>query len=129
MHWVRSRVQLGSWAALFALAVQLALSFGHLHVNRLQAGPVLASRVLQFAIQPSADRTFPLAAPEKHHPATLVDDFCAICALMKLVGLSTEPPILVLPSAIHQIESGVPTELASVAAQSQFFRARAPPET
>jgi len=31
MQWVRSNIRLGARAALFALVVQFALSFGHFH--------------------------------------------------------------------------------------------------
>src|SRR5262245_22367051 len=32
MRWVRANLQVGAWCALFALAMQFALSFGHVHV-------------------------------------------------------------------------------------------------
>jgi hypothetical protein len=127
MRWLRSRVQLGSWAALLALAVQLTLSFGHLHVKGTQPDPVLAS-VLELMIQPRTEYVVPPAAPTQHHPATLVDEFCAVCAAMQLVGVGAESPALALPAAIHQIKLVARADLASMAVRHPLFDARAPPD-
>ncbi len=43
MKWFRSNVRYGARAALFALAVQLGLSFGHFHPIAAQAAPSLQS--------------------------------------------------------------------------------------
>jgi hypothetical protein len=138
MRWLRSRVQLGSWAALFALATQLALSFGHLHVNSAQAGPVLAgqgsagpvsaSRVLGLMIQPRTEQVIPPAVPAQHHLPTVTDDFCAICAVMQLVGIGAEPPAFALPGFIQRLKLVAGTEFASAFRRYPFFHARAPPD-
>jgi len=39
MKWVRANIGLGARVALFALAVQFALSFGHFHPIAAQAAP------------------------------------------------------------------------------------------
>ena len=111
---------------MFALAIQLTLSFGHLHVNTTQA--VLASRVLGLAIQPRTEQLVPPEVPTQHHPATLADDFCAICALMQLGGVGDEPPALVLPDSNQQMRLVAVTEFASAAPRYPFFHARAPPD-
>src|SRR5436190_18978618 len=41
MKWFRSNVRHGSRLALFALAIQVLLSFGHFHVSGAQATPAL----------------------------------------------------------------------------------------
>ena len=33
MHWVRANRRIGAWVALFALSLQLVLSFGHVHAH------------------------------------------------------------------------------------------------
>ena len=72
MFWVRSNRRFGSWAALFALAIQLVLSFGHIHLEGIQGSS--AAVAPQSQAQPNApadddgDRGF-----GPHH-------FCAICA-------------------------------------------------
>jgi len=129
MRWLRSSVQLGSWAALFALAMQLTLSFGHSHhVKSAQAGPVLASRVLGWMIQSRTEQVFPPGVPAQHHPPTVADDFCAICALMQLVGVAAEPPLLSLPGSIQRMKLVAGTEFASAFSRYPSFQARAPPD-
>lgn len=81
MSWFRSRSRLGSYLALFALAIQLTLSFGHVHLDRHMPGVRRAAGV-------SAAMTVSTAAIEhagKETPA-LADDFCPICALIHLAG-------------------------------------------
>src|SRR5947209_18923155 len=41
MKWFRSNVRHGSRLALLALAIQVLLSFGHLHASGAQAAPAL----------------------------------------------------------------------------------------
>jgi hypothetical protein len=111
MRWFRSRVQLGTRAALFALGVQLTLSFGHLHVNDTQAGPVLASRVLGLMVQPRTEQVAPTLVLQ-HHPT---------------LGVGAEPPVLTLPDVIRQTKLTARAEFASAAVRHSFFDARAPP--
>ena len=35
MHWVRTKLRFGAWCALFALAVQFTISFGHVHAPEI----------------------------------------------------------------------------------------------
>ena len=68
MKWFRSKVKYGARVALFALAVQLALSFGHFHAIAAQAAPIAYNPLNSYrAPAPDSDQ----------HP----DDFCAICAV------------------------------------------------
>ena len=52
MHWVRSNRYFGSWAALFALAIQLVLSFGHIHFEDIQGSSAIVAA--QSQAQPNA---------------------------------------------------------------------------
>lgn len=126
MRWLRSRTQLGSWSALFALTMQIALSFGHLHLDgRHQSGA--AAPALQWLIRPAAALPDAYPAPAQHKPANLADNFCAICAVMRLAGVPIVMPALPLPTwdAHGAIEGKV---CVAVAASSDFFfRARGPP--
>ena len=49
MKWFRSNIKHGSRLALFALAVQFALSFGHFHGIAAQAAPAVQSTARRFA--------------------------------------------------------------------------------
>jgi hypothetical protein len=138
MRWVRSRMWLGSWSALFALTIQLVLSFGHVHSGRISgpsvspravsAGTVLAPHALRWAMQPSANLRDAPAVPARRKPANLADDFCAICSVMRLAGVPAPAPVLPLPAGGSRIffEDGV--VLAWAALPHRFFQARAPPE-
>jgi hypothetical protein len=82
MGWFRSRSRWGSYLALFALVVQLALSFGHVHVEG--GAPVSGHASALFAVHPSnAAAAVDLAG--KEFPA-LADDHCPICALIHLAS-------------------------------------------
>jgi hypothetical protein len=82
MRWFRSRSRLGSYLALFALTVQLALSFGHVHPERYLLGRQSATLSGVSATTVSASA---IDSAGKETPA-LADDFCPICALIHLAG-------------------------------------------
>ena len=90
MKWVRANIRLGARVALFALAIQFALSFGHFHAIAAQTAP---------AIQ-SAQQQLPAPAPDSgQHP----DDLCAICVVTGLAStaMAAAPPALPLPQAVE----------------------------
>ncbi len=91
MRPLRRRPEFG-YLALFALAVQLALSFGHVHgawASRENAP--LACRTFY---QPPADHGCPLHKTDHQG--------CAVCWTMSLAGsaLLATPPGLTLPAAV-----------------------------
>ena len=102
MKWFRSNVRHGSRLALFALAIQVLLSFGHFHVSGAQATPALMDES-----QPGLHDTVGCAATSldawagaSHEDAFRVvglktsdhesdgrpTDDCAICAVMALAN-------------------------------------------
>jgi len=120
MRWVRENRRFGAWAALFAFAVQLVLSFGHVHLDKLTfSAPAAAS--VQAASRDSG-------APQPKH--TGADDFCAICATIALVASSVLPEAAQLAPPPTLVAS---TRLAEfIPAPPAFdlhtsFQARAPP--
>jgi hypothetical protein len=126
MGWFRSNKRFGGWFALFALTIQLALSFGHVHVaNLVWPAPVFALQADQ-APPTSPDQD---AVPSKP-AAKLSFDYCGICALINLAGSLITPaaPALPLPTLVGRIE---PWESAShplALATYRAFQARAPPQ-
>jgi len=110
---------------LIALAINLVLSFGHVHsldrapVNRLQ-GALLA------AIAPSHDAGSTGGHDRDGHP----DDFCPICLAAAAVGnaVTAAPPVL-LPAEFASI--ALPRIFANEFALPQSprtgFRSRGPP--
>jgi hypothetical protein len=114
-------MRIGSWCALFALAIQLVMSFGHLHFASSAAAAALASA----AAEPLATVPDGTPAPSKH---SRVADYCTICASIHLTGLLTaEPPSVpaLLPAAQALLTSRI--EAPSSTHSGLPFRARAPP--
>ena len=120
MRWVRDRRRIGAWAALFAFAVQIVLSFGHVHVGKIAA----ASSATTVAWQ-EADRDAP--ATPGHPPGA--QDFCAVCATISLVAGSVLPTASsILPPAAteHRWLAQLVSRLISFE-PFILFQARAPP--
>jgi hypothetical protein len=123
MRWVRLNRRIGAWAALFALALQITLSFGHVHLNKLASS---SSSLAGISLAQTADRDGRPANPDRH---TGANDFCAICATIALVASSALPESarLALPAAVP---SAWPREFAIRLASDEahfLFQARAPP--
>jgi hypothetical protein len=120
MRWFRRNMGIGSWCALFALAIQLVLSFGHLHFASSAATAALAS-----AAEPLAGTPDDPPTPSKH---SRVADYCTICASLHLAGLLTaEPPSVpaLLPSVQARLTARI--EAQSSSHSGLPFNARAPP--
>src|SRR4029077_3801976 len=119
MHWVRKNCRLGSWAALFALCMQLALSLGHIHLEDIQASPKAAAAQLQDQAGGPADDDH--GKPEH--------DFCAICAALSLTSSSVLPTVSLLPVPAYRPYEWVSDfRTAQVSSDFHFhFQARAPP--
>src|ERR1700730_16340662 len=125
MRWFRSRKRAGSYLALFALAFQLAVSFGHVHLERIAPASVGASALAQ--AQPSADDLNAPSNPTGREG--LADDCCPICTLIHLAGalVPAEMPSLPLPTVVGRLRLGVAPEFDLTASHAALFRARAPP--
>jgi len=114
-------MRFGSWCALFALTIQLVLSFGHLHFASSAAAAALASAAAErLAAAPDDTPT-----PSKH---SRVADYCTICASLHLAGLLTaEPPSVstLRPASGERLK--VLIEASSSIYSKLPFNARAPP--
>ena len=122
MRWFRSNIRFGSRLALFALALQIVLSFGHVHLSDLTPGA--ATTVLAAG----AGTDGPTKAPE-HKPGTPVDPGCPICALIQLASTSTPStaPVLPAPTMVGFVRLDTPEPVALASSPPALFRARAPP--
>jgi hypothetical protein len=119
MHWIRRNSGLGSWAALFALTIQLYLSFGHIHLEDFQ--------VSSTAIAGSSQTQPGNPADDNHGPGG--HDFCAICTALSLTASSTLPTVAVLAVPVdHPHAWVVDIRTAQLPCNVHFsFQARAPP--
>jgi hypothetical protein len=136
MKWFRTNVKHGSRLALFALAIQFALAFGHFHGAAVLAGP---------AVQSDAARTHSanadlLSAPDainrsSQQPASNHDsdqhpsDACAICAVIALANtaLFATPPLFLLPQANEFVYLATGAEFFLLNSARVAFQPRAPP--
>ncbi len=124
MSWFRSRSILGAYLALFALAFQLAISFGHVHLERV--APLSAAAGALAGAPPSgADLNAPSNPGGREHPA----DHCPICTLIHLAGalVPAETPSLPLPTVFGRLRLELAADFDLTAPHAALFRARAPP--
>jgi hypothetical protein len=124
MNWFRFRGRPLARLALFALVLQMAASFGHLHRDELGLSP--RSFGTQFGV---ANVTSALAAPAPHDHYPSTDDYCPICATAALVAAAVPslPPVLLIPlraGCACQPPMGTRSLSSNVA---HSFQARAPP--
>jgi len=119
MHWIRRNSGLGSWAALFALTIQLYLSFGHIHVEDFQ--------VSSTAIAGSSQTQPGNPADDDHGPGG--HDFCAICAALSLTASSTLPTVAMLAVPVDHPHAWVVDAWTAQLTYNVYFpfHARAPP--
>lgn len=126
MFWFRSNIRFGSRLALFALAVQIVLSFGHFHNHDItQASPSLAPTTLA-----SAHGTVSPDMYDPDHKSNGSADFdCPICALIQLAATSVPSvaPALPSPETIGMLRLEAPIALALLSSSHFSFNARGPP--
>jgi len=121
MKWFRSNIKRGSRLALFALAIQFALSFGHFHGVAAQAAPAVQSVAINVAGQ---------QLPASNHDSDQQPgDTCAICAVVALANtvLFATPPLLLLPEAVDFLYRTTDAEFVHLNAVRVAFQPRAPP--
>jgi hypothetical protein len=111
---------LGSCIALLALALQLVLAFGHVHVA---AGLPASERAQPTTLAHSADD------PADHEAPAGTQHYCPVCALLHLAGslIHAQTPALGLPDLTGGVPHFLPVALASSALKLAQFHARAPP--
>jgi Protein of unknown function (DUF2946) len=122
MNWFRSRSRSAARLALFALAVQMVVSFGHLHRDDLGLPPLPIADQTRINVDSSG-----ASAPQHHNQKP--DDYCPICASMALIAtaLPSLPPMLVTPDPIRRVwPTQIPVRGVSVKV-ALSFQARAPP--
>lgn len=119
MRWFRGRKRYGAYAALFALLIQFALSFGHLHFG--YSGP-----------QTSAESALLVGhhfGPLGRGSGGVVGHVCDLCATLNLLASAqvAAPPALLIPFAFETDANGYPAQIAPAEPLRVNFRSRAPP--
>ncbi len=134
MNWFRKHLRHGSRLALFALAIQFVVSFGHFHEAAAQgvriglsdAGPTYATEQTALVAAGEAAQS---QAPSDHDNDRHAAEACAICAVLSLANnyLFAAPPVLQLPQAIELLRLTTDAEFAHLGALHPPFQPRAPP--
>ena len=111
----------GAALALIALALQIALTFGHVHLRGLP-GDSHAAVAKQVRLAHSPQQT-PTQIPADN------DDYCAICASIFLASsaFAPAPPQLIVPVNFQRVEHGFNAARPLVERPRLAFRSRAPP--
>ncbi len=118
MRWFRTNRQFGTRLALIAVALQLLLTFGHVHALLANgAGTTVSARQSGAA-----------APPDQGHKGS-ADFHCPICALIQLSAASAPSvaPELPLPTVTDFVMLRPRTDVAAAIGPQASFRARAPP--
>jgi hypothetical protein len=111
---------LGSYIALLAVAFQLVVSFGHVHLDGLGANSP--------ATIEASNNIAP--APAHHDGPEHADHYCAICALIHLAGAVAPPeppPSIPLPVVFGRWRPNAVVKFGWTPPSLAFFAARAPP--
>jgi hypothetical protein len=123
MGWVHRNRRHGALFALAALVLQIAVSFGHVHLDGLvRAAP-------HPAIAGVHNVTLAQNAPQAPAQNPGDDDYCAICASIFLVSSSfaSEPPKLPVPMGFERVRLSFAVAHGITVPRRFAFQSRAPP--
>jgi hypothetical protein len=145
MKWFRSNVRHGARLALFALAIQVLLSFGHFHGSSAQAAtasmdadqPGLHDTVIRAAVHLDATAgashedafsAIGLKTSDHESDGRPTDD-CAICAVMALANalVVATPSSLPGPQPALSLNLMTDAEFTALNSARVVFQSRAPP--
>ncbi|QPF86325.1 DUF2946 domain-containing protein [Bradyrhizobium genosp. L] len=138
MNWFRKHIRTGSRLALFALAVQFMLSFGHFHpLAMVHAAPAVQTGLSEVDftyIGTSATPDLAVQVVQTQPPAQRDNDqqpadHCDICAVMSMAGsvLVATPPVLLLPEVVEFLRRTTDAEFLHLKAAPRAFHSRGPP--
>ncbi len=130
MRWFRSNRAGGGWLALFALACQLVLAFGHVHLGNATSslGSVYSAALSISAVAADDHAAANPSSPQKK-PNGAVDDFCALCASINLAGtlvVPDAPAINPPPSFVRELRWSL-AAIEPAGFDHFLFDARGPP--
>jgi hypothetical protein len=121
MGWLDRHKRHGAVLALIALALQIAVAFGHVHLHGVaQNAPAAITHSVGLA-----DKNSQTPAPIRGDN----DEYCAVCASIFLASsaFAPPPPQLPLPAKFQRVEHSFNAASTVVESQRLAFRSRAPP--
>lgn len=123
MRWIRDNIRQGSWLALVALTINLALSFGHFHAldGKVVNGGLIAK--IASAATPDGD-----PKPGHSHDGQ-ADVLCPICVASAAMAhaLASVPPALPVEFVIAAADRTIVPDVAVVRPPRAAFQSRGPP--
>jgi len=125
MGWFRSNRGGVAWLAFFALACQLLLSFGHVHVGKFSGGSTAWAAAEgsgpAAGVPPSSPQNSPIGIP---------GDFCAICVNISLANALVVPilAIILAPSSFIEVLRWSLAASEPASFDHVLFSARGPPQ-
>lgn len=131
MNWFRKHVKTGSRLALFALAIQFALSFGHFHgaaAQTVRLGLTDGDLAIAATLATPGAHSEAAQLPSNHDTDQQTSD-CAICVVLSLANnfLFATPPLLELPQAVELLHLTAGAEFTHLGSLHPAFQSRAPP--
>ena len=136
MGWIRLHRRRGAWLGFAALALQIVLSFGHVHIGNAHVDAVWRSA--DAAVVKSAVSSHPVTLAQSQQKSRShdsgqgsgdPDDYCAICASIFLAStsLAAQPPVLPLPTDFERFTPRLDASYGLSVSRPVFFQSRAPP--
>lgn len=111
MSWFRSKLQIGALLAFFALALQLVVSFGHVHRGvPLSEGVLLSAAGVSFDAQPASVHFYLVGQKSSDASSVPASDepegqshVCSVCVVMALSSVAAHhaAPTVLLPDAVE----------------------------
>ena len=123
MRWFRDKIRQGTWLALIALAINLGLSFGHVHaIDGKISGRGIATVAASIASTDAGERQ---RQPGDGH----ADYLCPICMAATAIAnaLTSTPPALPVEFANVTIDRTIASVVALIEPQRAAFQSRGPP--
>lgn len=127
MRWFRSNRTFGGCLALAALALQIALSFAHLHPQDV-FGSAQGARLSLAAHSPSAGARDDVPSVRRDSRAA-AEAYCDVCASINLLASSqsSDAPRLLPPQLLGNARPALGDDATRVARRYVLFQSRAPP--
>jgi hypothetical protein len=125
MRWLRSNGGGVAWLAIFALACQFVLTFGHVHTRSIS----VVSAVLAISADGADGSARAPSSPAQKIPIGLARDFCAVCNHISLASALVLPasPTAIPPISFIQELRWPPVAIALASRDHFYFDARGPP--
>ena len=130
MRWFMSQGRTSAWVALFALLLQFAVSFGHVHLKDHHddaRAPLPA--VSDLAAIPGGGQQAAAAQPGGQDDDHADHKVCVICILNQMIGTAqtAAPTSVPLPLVSRTTEQAFVSQRITVKPLPSAFRSRAPP--